>query len=120
MKVLIPSQKGIKHIREVWLVVLVVVTVLTVVNPEPRIRSVSPSHNSLVSLLPPKPSHSYSTIQNVRFIHCLVTTAVKRKELHQSIHIHREKNEKTVIFFNQEVNKLSFVNHYYFFMFVIK
>lgn len=94
-------------------------TVLTIVNPEPRIRSVSPSHNSLVSLLPPKPSHSYSTIQNV-IIHYLVITAVKCKQPHQSINLRHEKNEKKVIFFDQGVNKLSFVNYYYFFIFVVK
>lgn len=73
-------------------------TILTIVNPEPRIRSVSPSHNSLESLLPPKPSHSYSTIQYV-IIHSLVTTAVKCKQPHKSIDLHHEKNEKKVIFF---------------------
>ena len=67
-------------------------TILTAVNPEPRIRSVSPSHNSLVSLLPPKPSHSYSTIQYV-IIHSSLAIAVKCKQPDQSINLYHKKNE---------------------------
>lgn len=67
-------------------------TILTAVNPEPRIRSVSPSHNSLVSLLPPKPSHSYSTIQYV-IIHSSLAIVVKCKQPDQSINLYHKKNE---------------------------
>lgn len=96
-------------------------TILTAVNPEPRIRSVSPSHNSLVSLLPPKPSHSYSTIQYV-IIHSSLTIVVKCKQPHQSINLYHKKNEteklyvlikeltnsavKTIFFFFHLCNKI--------------
>ena len=96
-------------------------TILTAVNPEPRIWSVSPSHNSLVSLLPPKPSHSYSTIQYV-IIHSSLAIVVKCKQPDQSINLYHKKNEteKLYVLIKELTNSAVKTIFFFFFISVIK